>query len=92
MSMLQTSIKPFNDRASQYIGLPLNRQPLELESCSNPLRIQQALKSKSKKKSFVLGLSFFRGNVASRGVFALFWPSFPGPGRRRNGPFFGLKV
>jgi len=57
--MLQTSIKPFNDRASQYIGLPLNRQPLELESYSNPLRIQQALKSKSKKKSFVLGLSFF---------------------------------
>jgi len=46
---------------------------------------------KIEKKIFVLGLSFSGRNVTSRGVFALFWPSLPGPGRRPNGPFFGLK-
>jgi len=73
--------------------LAINRQPLELESCSNPLQIQQVWESKSKKNFFfVLGLRFSGGNVTSRGVFALFWPSLPGPRRYRNGPFFGLKV
>jgi len=43
---------------------PITRQAIELESCSNPLRIQQVLQSKSKKKIFVFG-----GNVTSRGVF-----------------------
>ena len=51
-----------------------------------------SLVAKIKKKIFVLGLSFSGLNVTSRGVFALFWPSLPGPGRRPNGPFFGLKV
>ena len=41
---------------------------------------------------FILGLSISGGNVTSRGIFALFWPSFPGPGRRPNGPYFGIKV
>ena len=45
-----------------------------------------------KKIVFVSGLSFSGGNVTSRGVFALFWPSLPDPGRRPNGPLFGLKV
>jgi len=39
-----------------------------------------------------LDLSFSGGNVTSSGVFTLFWPSLPGPGRRPNGPFVGLKV
>jgi len=32
--------------------LAMTRQPLELESCSNPLRIQQVFWLKSKKKRF----------------------------------------
>jgi len=43
------------------------------------------------KKIFVLGLSFSGGNVTSRGVFTVFWPSLPGPGRRPNGPFLDAK-
>jgi len=41
--------------------LAINRQPLELESCSNPLQIQQVLESKSKKKLFCFGFEVFRG-------------------------------
>ena len=47
---------------------------------------------KVEKKFFVLGFRFSGGNVISRGVSVLFWPSFPGPGRCPNGPLFGLKV
>jgi len=72
--------------------LAINRQSLELESCSNPLWIQQVLESKSKKNFFILGLRFSGENVTSKGVFVLFWPSLPSPGRCPNGPFFGLKV
>jgi len=36
--------------------LAINRQLLELESCSKHLRIQQVLESKLKKKFFILGL------------------------------------
>jgi len=32
------------------------------------------------KEFFILGLKFSEGNVTSRGVFVLFWPSLPGPG------------
>jgi len=71
--------------------LATTSQLLEQESCSNPLRMQQPL-SKSKNKFFVLVLSFSGGNVTSRGVFASFQPSLPGPGRHPNGPFFGLKI
>ena len=39
-----------------------------------------------------MGLRFSGGNVISRGVFVLFWPSLAGPGRCPNGPFFWLKV
>jgi len=47
--------------------LAINRQPLELESCSNSLRIQQVLETKFKKK-FVLGLHF-SGGTSQVGVF-----------------------
>jgi len=57
-----------NILARPFLGI--NRQALWLESCPNPLRIQQVLESKSKKSFFVLGLSFSGGNVTSRGVFA----------------------
>jgi len=67
---------------------PITRQAIELERRSNTLRIQPVLSSKSKKKFFVLGLSFSGENVTCSGVFALFWPSLHGPGRRPKGPFF----
>ena len=56
-----------------------------------PSLIQQVLNCRS-KNFFILGMSFSGGNDTSRGVFALFWPSLPGPGRCPNGTFFGLNV
>ena len=41
--------------------LAINRQPLELESCLNPLRIQQVLESKSTKNFFRFGFEVFWG-------------------------------
>ena len=58
--------------------LVMNRQPLELESCSNPLRIQQVLESKSKKKCFRFRFGFSGGTATSGGVYAFFshlWPA-----------------
>jgi len=40
--------------------LAINHQPLELESCSNPPRIQQVLESKS-KKNYRFGFEVFWG-------------------------------
>ena len=70
---------------------PSTRQAIELESCSNALQIQQVFDCSSKKIFFVLSLRCSGGNVTSRGVFVLFWPPFPGPGRRTNGLSFRLK-
>ena len=55
---------------------------LELESCSNPLRIQQVLQSKSKKKFFVFG--------GERHKWGCFW--LPGPGLQPIGPLLWLKT
>ena len=51
----------------------ITRQPIELESCSNPLRIQQVFWLSSKKKFFVLDLGFSGGKVESWGVYAFFF-------------------
>jgi len=80
---------PFNDRVSQYIGPPF------FDHKSPAYRARELFKSSTdsaslvvnnEKKNFVLDLSFSGGIVTSRGVFALFWPSLPGSGRRPNGP------
>jgi len=57
---------------------PITCQAIELESCSNPLRIQQVLYSKSKKNFFVFG-GGFSGGTPQVGVFlATFtWPWAP---------------
>jgi len=74
---------PFSPACATFLAElcnPITRQAIELQSCSNPLRMQQVLQSKSKKWFFVLGLSFSWGNVTRRSVFALFWlfwPSLP---------------
>ena len=41
--------------------LAKNCQPLELESCSNPLRIQQVFQLTSKKNIFCFGFEVFWG-------------------------------
>ena len=85
---------PFSPTCTTFLAEvwnPVTHQAIKLESCSNPLRIQQVLKSNSKKQIFRLGLSFSGGSVTSRGDFELFWPSLPGPGRHPNGPFLDAK-
>jgi len=47
--------------------LAIARQPLELESYSNPLRIQQVFWFKSKKTFFVFGGGFAGGTATSGG-------------------------
>jgi len=57
------------------IGRPFlakNRQPLELESCSNRLWIQQVFWLRSKKTFFVFGLTFHGGDVTMRACFQIF--------------------
>jgi len=69
----------------------MNRQPLELESYSNPLRIQQVFQLRPKKKFFTLDLWFSGGDITSVGVFAFFWQPLPYPGCQSIEPFFWLK-
>ena len=52
--------------------LAINRQPLELESCSNPLRIQHVFSLTSKKTFFILGLRF-SGGTSQVGVFLCYF-------------------
>ena len=63
---------------------PITRQAIEQESCSNPLRIQQVLQSKSKKKIFVFG--------GERHKWGCFWLPLPGPGSQPIGPLLWLKM
>jgi len=53
-----------------------------------PLFLQSFAILQSKKKFFVLGLSFSGLNVTSRGVFALFWPFCPVLGAVPMGHFW----
>ena len=55
---------PFSPTCTTFLAEvwnPVTHQAIKLESCSNPLRIQQVLKSNSKKQIFRLGLSFSGG-------------------------------
>ena len=62
---------------------PITRQAIELESCSDPLRIQQVLQSKSKKTIFGFGEGFSEDDVIKRTCFGKvdhFWPALgPNP-------------
>jgi len=84
----QSRLRQFSCRDLQSYNSPAARARELFKPSADPA----SLVVKIEKKFFVLGLSFSGGNVKSRGVFAFFWPSLPGPGRRPNGPFFGLKV
>jgi len=50
----------------------MTHQLIELESCSNPLRIPQVFYCRLKKTFFVLGLGFSVGDIIMRHVFATF--------------------
>jgi len=71
---------------------PITRQVIWARELFKPSTDSASLVVKIEKNFFVLGLSFSGGNVTSRALFALFWPSLSGPERCPNGPFFGLKV
>ena len=77
-----------HDRARQYIGPPFfdHKSPAARELFT-PSTDSASLVVKIEKKIFRFGFELFWGNITSRGVFALFWPSLPGPA-----PFFGLKI
>jgi len=49
--------------------LAINRQPLELESCSKSLRIREVFQFRLKKHFSVLSLGFSMGDVKICGVF-----------------------
>ena len=69
----------------------ITRQLIELQSCSNPLRIQQVLKLGFKKHIFL----FRSGDTCGRRhkcFFCVFWPLSPGPGRQSIKPFFGWSL
>ena len=58
--------------------LAITRQPLKLESCSNPLRIQQVFWLKSKKKHFSFSVGGSLGGPPQVEVFQNFghlWPA-----------------
>ena len=56
---------------------PITRQAIELESCSNPLWIQQVLYLKSQKKFIRFWCEFSGGE---RYKWGFFWLHLPGPG------------
>ena len=64
-------------------------QPLELESCSNPARIRKVLVLV--EKTIFDSSSEFSGEMSQVGVFLNFCPTFSGPGRQPNEPFFSSK-
>ena len=64
--------------------LAITLQPLELESCSNPLRIQQVFWLKSKKNIFHFWWGFAVGTTTSEGALEI----LAGPGPQPIDPFF----
>ena len=68
--------------------LAITRQLLELEKCSNHVRIRETFSFDLKKIS-VLGMRFSWGNVTSRGVFRFYGQFYPALGANPISQFFG---
>jgi len=92
-------LKPFQSRASpkfwRRVCKAITYQPIELESCSNHLRIQHVCYLKLKKKFSFWVCGSLGEDVTSDGVIfillAYFRPSWRGPGRQSNEPIVSLK-
>ena len=81
--MLCTNLNPLSPACATFLAElcnPITRQAIEVESFSNPLRIQPVLHLKSIKKNFGIG-GGFSGGTLQVGVFlATFtWPWAPNP-------------
>jgi len=79
-------MQPFNDCARQHIGAPFfgHKSPAaRARELFKPSTDSASLLVDIKKKNILcFGFeAFWGGNVTSRGVFVLFWPYLPGPGR-----------
>ena len=71
---------------------PVTRQAIELESCSNPLRIPQVLLSKWKKTFFRFGFERFWGERHKKGCFCVILAIYAWPWAPCQWNIFGLKV
>ena len=81
-------------RTRQHIGAPFfghKSLAARARELFKPSTDSESLLVDIEKKNFRFGFEVFWGYVTSRGVFVLFWPSLPGPGRCPNGPFFSSK-
>jgi len=58
----------------------MTHQPIELENCSNHLRIQQVFWLRMKKIFFVLGLGFSVGDATITACFCVFDQLYPALG------------
>ena len=87
--------RTFNDHARHLIAAPFFGHKLpaaRARELLKPSTDSASLLVDVKFNVYHFGLRFSGGNVTSRGVFVLFWPSLPGPGRCPNGPFLDSKV
>jgi len=69
----------------------MTRQPLQLDRCSNPLRMRKVFLVLLKKNFFDWGEGFAWGGLAKLGCF-IFWPTLTGPGRQSHRPKFWRKL
>ena len=69
----------------------ITRQPLQLDRCSNPLRMRKVFLVLFKKNVW-LGWGVRLGWARKVGVFSVFWPTLTGPGRQSHGPKFWKKT
>jgi len=64
----------------------ITRQPIELESCSNPLKMHEDLNFRLQKLGS-FGFKFFVGNVINGVVLGFLGPCLSVPGPRQEGMF-----
>jgi len=72
--------------------LNITRHLLQLERCSNPVRMRKVFLVLSKKNIFWFGWEVCLGEARKVRVFSVFWPTLTRPGRQSHGPKFWLKL
>jgi len=71
--------------------LAITRQPLEIERCSNPLRIWEVVQFWLETRFIQSWVWGYLWVTSQAGRFSHFLPSLPGPGRQPNEPFCLMK-